>query len=137
MALTPMTNEHGNLIGDLTVAVLPARTGRSRRARWDHHRRSHRQPGRPGERFVVFGSGVAERYYERWWDQNLRADGSVRYRTLGWEVCGLSIAGPNSRALLEKVTDTDVSATGMRFMAFSEANVGLGAGLARAGDLHR
>ena len=40
-------------------------------------------------------------------------------------MCGLAIAGPASRALLAEVTDADVSAHGMRFMAFTEMDVGL------------
>ena len=80
---------------------------------------------RGGERFVVFGSGVAERYYERWFDVHLPADGSVSCLTLGAEMCGLAIAGPASRALLADVTGADVSAHGMRFMAFVEMDAGL------------
>ncbi len=124
MALTPMTNQQGNLIGDLTVGTLGAALGEPEgpvqtitggaTANTRHH-----------EQFVLFGSGIAERYYERWFDQHLPADGSVGYRTLGWETCGLSIAGPNARALLEKITDADVSAHGMRFMAFREMSLGL------------
>ncbi len=140
MALTPMTNPAGNLVGDLTVACLPAAPG---------------QPEGPagtvvggatgnvvggatgnvvggvtgnvqdGERFVVFGSGIAERYYERWFDAWLPDDGSVSCRTLGAELCGLAIAGPGSKALLAEVTGVDVSAHGMRFMAFGEIEVGL------------
>ena len=124
MALTPMTNPAGNLIGDLTVACLLAAPGRAEGP-------AGTVVGgvtanvRDGERFVLFGSGVAERYYERWFDAHLPEDGSVSYRTLGAEMCGLAIAGPASRALLADVTDADVSAHGMRFMAFGEMDVGL------------
>ncbi|MCP5031682.1 MAG: FAD-dependent oxidoreductase [Actinomycetia bacterium] len=117
MTLAPMTNHNGMLIGDLTVACLAPTPG---------------EPAGPvttatggatqntsnGERFVVFGSGIAERYYERWFDQQLPPDGSVHYRTLGWGTCGLSIAGPKSRELLARLTGTDVSADGFRFMDF-------------------
>ena len=74
---------------------------------------------------MLFGSGIAERDYERWFDALLPDDGSVLYRTLGVEMCGLVIAGPAARALLADVTDSDVSAHGMRFMAFTEMDVGL------------
>ena len=76
------------------------------------------------ERFFVFGSGTAERFYERWFDEYLPTDGSVQYRTHGWEMCGLSIAGPRSRELLGRVTNADVSADSFRFMAFRELEVG-------------
>ena len=125
MALTPMTNERGNLIGDLTVAVLPATTGTAEGPVTTFSGGATANTTHDGERFVLFGSGVAERYYERWFDQHLPTDGSVRYRTLGWETCGLSIAGPNARALLEKVTDADVSTHGFRFMAFKALTIGL------------
>ncbi|MCB0993373.1 MAG: hypothetical protein KDB16_20520, partial [Acidimicrobiales bacterium] len=124
MSLSPMTNPAGNLIGDLTVACLGAATGHSEgpfgtvvggaTGNVRHH-----------EQFLVFGSGIAERYYERWFDQHLPADGSVRYDTLGFELAGLSIAGPNARAVLEKVTDADVSAEGFKFMAFKEITLGM------------
>ncbi|MEO0492696.1 MAG: FAD-dependent oxidoreductase, partial [Actinomycetota bacterium] len=124
MALTPMTNPAGNLIGDLTVATLGAASGE---AEGPDATITGGATGniRDGEEFVLFGSGIAERYYERWFDQHLPDDGSVRYDTLGFEMCGLSIAGPNARALLEKITDADVSQNGMRFMAFKEISIGL------------
>ena len=124
MALTPMTNHNGMLIGDLTVATLGAATGE---AEGPESTITGGATGntRSEETFVLFGSGIAERYYERWFDMHLPDDGSVRYDTLGFETAGLSIAGPNARALLEKVTDADVSQNGMRFMAFKEINIGL------------
>ncbi len=124
MSLTPMTNAAGNLIGDLTVGCLNAAAGLA-----EGPSRSITSGAtantRPHERFVVFGSGIAERYYERWFDEHLPDDGSVKYQTLGFEYTGLSIAGPNARAVLEKVTDADVSQNGMRFMAFRELDLGL------------
>jgi dimethylglycine dehydrogenase len=124
MSLTPMTNPAGNLIGDLTVATLGAALGV---ADGPETTTTGGATGnvRHGEEFILFGSGIAERYYERWFDQHLPSDGSVRYETLGFEMTGLSIAGPNARALLEKVTGTDVSQNGMRFMSFTEINIGL------------
>ena len=124
MALTPMTNPTGNLVGDLTVACLPAAPGRAEGPAGTVVGGATGN-ARDGERFVVFGSGIAERYYERWFDAHLPADGSVSYLTLGAEMCGLAIAGPASRALLEEVTGADVSAHGMRFMAFGEMDAGL------------
>ncbi|MBT5850937.1 MAG: GcvT family protein [Acidimicrobiaceae bacterium] len=124
MSLTPMTNPAGNLIGDLTVATLGAALGI---ADGPETTTTGGATGnvRHGEEFILFGSGIAERYYERWFDQHLPSDGSVRYETLGFEMTGLSIAGPNARALLEKVTGADVSQNGMRFMSFTEINIGL------------
>ena len=39
-------------------------------------------------------------------------------------MCGLSIAGPQSRELLERLTDSDVSAENFRFMGFQEIELG-------------
>ena len=124
MALTPMTNPAGNLVGDLTVACLPAAPGRAEGPAGTVVGGTTGNV-RDGERFAVFGSGIAERYYERWFDAHLPSDSSVSYQTLGAEMCGLAIAGPASRALLADVTDADVSAHGMRFMAFVEMDIGL------------
>lgn len=124
LSLTPMTNHAGNLIGDLTVGCRAAATGQ---ADGPETTVTGGATGniRHQEDFFVFGSGAAERYYERWFDQHLPDDGTVRIETLGFELCGLSIAGPNARVLLESLTNDDVSAHGMRFMAFRELTLGL------------
>ena len=125
IALAPMCNEQGNLSGDLTIACLPTAGG---------------MPDGPvesvtagatandatSERFIVFGSGIAERYYERWFDADLaRWNGApLGYRTLGAQLCGVAIAGPGSRALLSEVTDADVSNEAMRFGSFTSIDVG-------------
>jgi dimethylglycine dehydrogenase len=123
MALAPMVNDGGKLMGDLSIACLPPAYGQAlgpastitggATGNVDH-----------GERFVVFGSGIAERYYQRWFDRHLPDDGSVWCRTLSYETCGLSIAGPRSRDLLAAVTDHDVSAENFRFMDFRSITVG-------------
>ena len=102
MMLAPMLNPKGKLIGDFTVA-------------------------KAGENlFFVFGSGAAEKYHLRWFDQHLPKDGSVNVRALGLGLVGLSIAGPNARAVLAKVTDDDVSNAALRFMDFrAHVEVGL------------
>ncbi|MFV2038612.1 MAG: FAD-dependent oxidoreductase [Acidimicrobiales bacterium] len=92
LALTPMLNDRGKLVGDVTVGALE------------------------DDRFIVFGSGVAERHYERWFTHHLPADGSVQFRTCGNELTGLSIAGPNARDLLDDLTDDDVSTDAFRFL---------------------
>lgn len=123
MVLAPMTNHNGKLIGDLTVACLGQADGEAEgplgtiTGGATQNTASH-------ERFVVFGSGTATRYYERWFDQHLPDDGSVSYETLGWETCGLAIAGPDSRQLLQRVTGTDVSAEAFRFMDFRKLDLG-------------
>jgi dimethylglycine dehydrogenase len=90
--LTPMLNPGGKLIGDFTIACAG--------------------PGR----YYMWGSSQAQIYHMRWFESHLPADGSARIRRLDMGLVGISIAGPNSRALLARLTDEDVSATGLRFM---------------------
>jgi dimethylglycine dehydrogenase len=108
IALSPMLNEQGRLIGDFTVAALPPTSA-----------------GDGPERLVVFGSGAAERYHERWFDAHLPSDGSVHYRTLGPSLTGLSVAGPRSRELLAALTTADVSQEAFGFLHIRRLDVGM------------
>ena len=144
IALAPMCNERGNLTGDLTIARLPPATGRADGGVQAVTGGATANTS-SSERFMIFGSGVAERYYERWFDADLaRWRGSapdgpaslstapdgpasrepVWYRTLGAGLCGVAIAGPKSRSLLAEVTDTDVSREAMGFGSFTALDVG-------------
>lgn len=98
MALAPMLNERGKLIGDFTIAC------------------------HSDDNWFLAGSGIAENYYLRHFDR-YKADGvTVESMGLGW--CGVSIAGPRARDLLAKVTWKDVSHEAFRFMAHKELEVG-------------
>jgi dimethylglycine dehydrogenase len=108
MALSPMLDEHGRLIGDFTVAALPP---------------SSVTDG--PERFMVFGTGAAERYHQRWFDAQLPDDGSVRYRAVGPDLTGLSIAGPASRDLLAELTTADVSREAFGFLDVRHLDVAM------------
>jgi dimethylglycine dehydrogenase len=108
IALSPMLNDSGRLIGDFTVAALPPASASD-----------------GPERLLVFGSGAAERYHQRWFDAHLPADGSARYRTLGPSLTGLSIAGPGSRELLAGLTSDDVSREALGFLQVREMHVGM------------
>lgn len=70
IALAPMCGENGNLAGDLTVACLPPARGAA-----DGPANTVTGGATANtssdERFVVFGSGIAERHYERWFDAHL------------------------------------------------------------------
>ncbi|MXY58818.1 MAG: FAD-dependent oxidoreductase [Gammaproteobacteria bacterium] len=125
IALAPMCNEQGNLTGDLTIACLPT-AGGAPDGPVESVTGGATANAAERERFIVFGSGIAERYYERWFDAHLaRWDGgSAWYRTLGTQMCGVAIAGPNSRTLLSEVTDADVSNETMRFGSFTGIDVG-------------
>ncbi len=108
IALSPMLNEGGMLIGDFTVAALSARSASD-----------------GSERFMVFGSGAAEGYHQRWFDAHMPVDGSVHYRALGPNLCGLAIAGPRSRDLLERVSTADVSSEAFALLDIKEITLGM------------
>jgi dimethylglycine dehydrogenase len=100
MVLAPMLNERGRIIGDFTVARLA------------------------DDRFLMFGSGVAETYHMRWFEQHAPPPG-VTIQPLPHALTGFMIAGPRSRELLQRLVDGDVSAAAFRFFAAREAAVGL------------
>ncbi len=101
MSLAPMLKEDGRLIGDFTLANLGN-----------------------GQYFLV-GSGAAEEYHLRWFDQHLPADGSVCIDARGSSLVGLAIAGPASREVLARVTTVDISAEAFRFMDVRRMPVGM------------
>ncbi len=99
IVLTPMLNHQGKLIGDFTIAK--AAEGR----------------------YMMWGSSQAQIYHMRWFETTLPADGSVRIEPLGMKMVGLSIAGPKSRDLLQRLTDDDVSNAAFKFMDYREMEV--------------
>ena len=127
MALTPMLNHQGMLIGDFTVATISTATDATDAADGP-------------ERFVVFGSGAAEGYHERWFRSQLRvgrssglesargdrsAGGRVSYRPLSHEMAGLSISGPAARDVLASLTTVDASNDSFRFLDVRRMDLGM------------
>ena len=106
LTLAPMLNEKGMLIGDFTIATLA-------------------DPFTEEERFLIFGSGVAEGYHHRWFTSHLPSNGSVSYRVLSHEMTGLSIAGPLARDVLASLVEEDVSNEAFRFLDIRPMNVGM------------
>jgi len=92
IALAPMLNEAGRLIGDFTVAR-----------------------GGP-ERFMVWGSSAAQVHHQRWFEAHLPRDGTVAVERLGMRLMGLMLAGPRARDVLAALADGDVSGAALRFM---------------------
>ncbi len=99
IVLSPMLNKSGKLIGDFTIARAEQ------------------------NRFMIWGSQQAQVYHMRWFEQHQPDDGSVSIRCFDQEFVGLSIAGPNSRKVLEKLCDEDVSADQLKFMDYREMDV--------------
>ena len=87
IALSPMLNEAGKLIGDFTVAKRG-----------------------PGD-FLVWGSSAAQIYHMRWFEAHLPGDGSCASSGSGMRLMGLMLAGPRSRAVLARARPTTTSRT--------------------------
>jgi len=100
IVLSPMLNPAGRLIGDFTVA----RAGE--------------------ERFFVFGSGIAEDYHLRWFEQHLPSSG-VTLRSRSRDLLGFAIAGPKSRELLARLSGADVSNEAFAFLDFRRLDLGM------------
>ena len=90
--LTPMLNESGKLIGDFTIAKLR------------------------DDLFYMWGSSQAQIYHMRWFDRYKPNNKIVRVERVGMDMVGLSICGPNSRAVLQALTDEDVYSAAFKFM---------------------
>jgi dimethylglycine dehydrogenase len=100
ICLTPMLNPAGKLIGDFTIAKAA------------------------DELFYMWGSSQAQKYHLRWFEAHQPRDGSVRIHRFDMGMTGLSIAGPRSRDVLQRLTDEDVSNAAFRFMDHKAMDVG-------------
>lgn len=91
--LSPMLSPKGRLIGDFTVTRL-AET-----------------------RFWLLGAGAMQLIHMRWFESRLPKDGSVGIENQSLRYAGLQIAGPNARALLQRVAEADVGANAFPFLS--------------------
>ncbi len=98
IALTPMLNERGKLIGDFTICRLGA------------------------NEFFLVGTMAAERFYQRWFEWQLPESGVVA-RACGNEWVGLSIAGPRARDLLQTLVRDDLAA--FPFLSFRRMDIAM------------
>ena len=101
MTLAPMLKEDGRVIGDFSLACLEDGS------------------------YLLIGSGLAEDYHMRWFLSHLPDNGSVVITSEGLGLCGLTIAGPQSRAVLACLTPADVSHEAFKFMAIRDMNLGM------------
>ena len=89
--LTPLLGVRGGIAGDFTVTKLD-----------DEH-------------YFMVGSGIAERYHQRYFNAVERPD-TVSFESVTEAYCGFNIAGPKSRELLSRMTQADLSNDNWKFM---------------------
>ena len=97
-ALTPLIGKRGGIAGDFTVARLTE------------------------DRFMVVGSGMAERYHLRFFNK-VQLPPATTFRSTTTETCGFNVAGPISRELLQSLTDTSLDHTDFPFFRAQEITV--------------
>jgi len=90
--LTPLIGKRGGIAGDFTVTRLAE------------------------EEFWIIGSGIAERYHQRYFNEVPLPDGTI-FESLTQTVCGFNVAGPHSRALLQRLTNAALETADFPFMA--------------------
>jgi dimethylglycine dehydrogenase len=100
IALTPMLNDRGKLIGDFTMCRLAE------------------------DRVLLIGTLAAETYYLRWFERHPPPAG-VHVRACAMEHVGLSVAGPASRALLQSLVRDDLSNAAFPFLTFRRLDIGM------------
>ena len=109
LALAPMLNPAGRIMGDLSIACLDP------------------------QRFMIVGSGFAEEFHMRWFEAS-EPPADLSLRSVASTLAGVSIAGPRSRELLQRLVREDLSAPAFKLFHVKETAVGLApAILTRAG----
>ncbi len=89
--LTPMIGLRGGIAGDFTISKLGE------------------------DDFLMIGSGIAERYHQRFFGMVSRLD-SVRFESFTEVWGGFNVAGPNARKLLQALSTADLSNNDFKFM---------------------
>lgn len=72
----------------------------------------------------MIGTYAAESYYLRWFERH-RPPAAVSVRPCAMEYVGLSIAGPNSRTLLQELVRDDLSTAAFPFLTFRRMQIGM------------
>ena len=89
--LTPLIGKRGGIAGDFTVTRLGE------------------------EEFWVIGSGMAERYHQRFFGAVPLPEGTT-FESLTERVCGFNVAGPMARELLQRLTNASLATADFPFM---------------------
>ena len=80
--------------------------------------------------FYVVSAGAAQRLDHDWIKKHMPQDGSVQFTNLTNAMGVLVLAGPDSRKLLQKLTDTDLSNSAFPWLSAKMIDVGLAPSLA-------
>ena len=99
-ALTAMLNPEGKIVGEFSVSRIG------------------------DEEFFLFGSQAAEVHHPRWFLAHLPKNSQIRFETLALSMVGLTVAGPRSRDVLQKLTSTSLATKDFSFMSFRRVNIG-------------
>ncbi|MBC6405824.1 MAG: GcvT family protein [Rhodospirillales bacterium] len=89
--LTPLIGRRGGIAGDFTVTRIAE------------------------EAFWIIGSGMAERFHQRFFQEVALPQGTT-FESHTEAMCGFNVAGPESRRILERLTNADLSNETMPFM---------------------
>jgi len=97
--LTPLIGGRGGIAGDATVTRLAE------------------------DEFWVISSGMAERYHKRFFDVVPLPDGTT-FESLTEAVCGFNVAGPKSREMLQRLTNSSLATEDFAFMRSQRITLG-------------
>jgi dimethylglycine dehydrogenase len=89
--LSPLIGVRGGIAGDFTVTKTADET------------------------FMMVGSGMAERYHQRFFNAVPLPEGT-RFEVQTDDLCGYNVAGPKARDMLQRMTNADLSHEAFRFM---------------------
>ena len=95
--LAPMLNHNGKLMGDLTISRLAE------------------------DRFWIIASYYLQEWHMRWFNENLRGD--VQIKNLSDDWMGFAFSGPNSREILSRLVNVDVSNAAFPFLTCRDMDV--------------
>jgi dimethylglycine dehydrogenase len=98
--LTAMLNPEGKIVGEFSISRIG------------------------DEEFFLFGSQAAEIHHPRWFLAHMPANSQIRFETLALSMVGLTVAGPRSRDVLQKLTGTSLATKDFPFMSFRRVNIG-------------
>jgi dimethylglycine dehydrogenase len=103
--LTAMLNPQGRIVGEFSVSRIGE------------------------DEFFLFGSQAAEVHHPRWFIDHLPSaeDGGkqIRFEVLALSMVGLTVAGPRSRDVLQKLTNTSLANADFPFMSFRRVDLGM------------